>query len=61
MKHVFGDDKWGKSTLALFQAALQPKTYKNYGSALTGFIEFCGETGIDPLEDNPEEIARYIA
>ncbi len=44
MKHIFGEDKWGKSALALFQANLQPKTYKNYGYALTGFIEFCGET-----------------
>jgi hypothetical protein len=35
-------------------------TYKNYGSAPTGFIEFCGETGVDPLEVTPVEIARYI-
>ena len=57
IKNVFGVDKWGKSALALFQAALQPRTYKNFGSALTGFIEFCGETGVDYLEVTPVEIA----
>ena len=51
----------GKSALAPFHATLQPRTYKNYGSALTGFIEFFGETGVDPLEVTPVEIARYIA
>jgi hypothetical protein len=44
MKRVFGNVKWGKSALALFQLALQPGTYTNYDSALTGFIEFCDET-----------------
>ena len=45
----------------MFWVALQPKTYKNYGSALTGVIEFCRETSVDPLEVTPVEIARYIA
>ncbi len=62
MQLVFGDDKWAKeASMALYQAALQPSTYKNYGSALTGFLNFCEETMVDPLEGTPLEIARYIA
>jgi hypothetical protein len=45
----------------MFKSALQPGTYKNYGSALTGFIEFYDETRVNPREDTPVEIARYIA
>jgi hypothetical protein len=37
MRDVFGRDALGKTTAALFQAALQPRTYENYGSNLRSF------------------------
>jgi hypothetical protein len=31
LQSVFGNDTLGEKALALFQSALQPKTYQNYG------------------------------
>ena len=60
MKHVFGDDELGNATMALFQSSLQPETYKNYGSALNGFREFCDDLSLNPFDATPTDIARYI-
>lgn len=61
MASVFGTDELAKTTLALFQAALTTRSYDTYGSCLRGFLLFCDEQGIDPLEVTPPEICRYVA
>ena len=38
MQQVFGEDKLGQLATALFQCALQPRTYENYGSNLRSFF-----------------------
>ena len=53
MTSVFGTDELAKTTLALFQAALTARSYDTYGSCLRGFLLFCDEQGIDPLEVTP--------
>ena len=40
---VFGTDDLGTKASALFQSALQPGAYCNYGSNTTGFCVFCDE------------------
>ncbi len=61
MRDVFGRDALGKTAAALFQAALQPRTYENYGSNLRSFLQYYGEGLIDPLGATPVDIARYLA
>ena len=61
MRGVFGDDELGTTTLALFQSALRPETYQNYGSALKGFFRYCEECGLTPVEATPVDVARYIS
>jgi hypothetical protein len=58
---VFGDDALGAKALALFQSALQPKTYINYGSNMTSFFTYCEENAIPYLDVTTIDIARYIA
>jgi hypothetical protein len=41
LENVFGNDELGEKALALFQASLQPTTYRNYGSNMTSFFKFC--------------------
>ncbi len=48
LKQAFGEDDLGGQELALFQSTLQPGTLKNYGSNLTGFLEFYELYPIDP-------------
>ncbi len=61
LQGVFGDDELGAKALALFQAALRPGTYKNYGSNMTSFFRFCEENAIAPLDVTNIDIARYLA
>ena len=61
MGKVFGTDQLGRDATALFQSALQEDTYENYGSNLRSFISFCEVFQINPLEDTPVNIARYLA
>jgi hypothetical protein len=61
LQSVFGDDALGAKALALFQSALQPKTYINYGSNMTSFFTYCEENAIPYLEVTTIDIARYIA
>jgi hypothetical protein len=58
---VFGNGTLGEKALALFQSALQPKTYQNYGSNMTSFFTFCEENAIPYLDVTNIDIARYIA
>jgi len=59
--NVFGDDELGERALALFQSSLQPTTYRNYGSNMTPFFNFCDASAISPLEVTNIEVARYVA
>jgi hypothetical protein len=61
LQTVFGKDDLGARALALYQSSLQPGTYRNYGSNLTGFLRFCDESSIAPLDITNAEIARYLA
>jgi hypothetical protein len=61
LQSVFGNDTLGEKALALFQSALQPKTYQNYGSNMTSFFTFCEENAIPYLDVTNIDIARYIA
>ncbi len=61
MREVFGEDKLGQLATALFQSALQPRTYENYGSNLRSFLKFCEETILDPLGATLVDVARYVA
>ncbi len=47
---MFGDDALRAKALALFQSALKPKTYINYGSNMTSFFTYCEESAIPYLE-----------
>jgi hypothetical protein len=58
---VFGTDDLGARALALNHSSLQPGTYRNYGSNVTGFLKFCEESFIAPLDITNTEIARYLA
>ncbi len=58
---MFDNDALGQKTLALFQSALQPKTYQNYGSNMTSFFTFCEKSAITYLDVTNIDIARYIA
>ena len=60
MASVFGTDPLGASTLSLFKSTLQPGSYDNYGSNLRGFLEFCQEYQLPPLNATPVTVARYI-
>ena len=57
---MFGTDDLGATPLAFYQSSLQPGTYRNYGSNLTGFLKFCEESAIVPLDITNAEIARYL-
>jgi hypothetical protein len=57
---VFGNDALGEKALALFQSALQPKTYQNDGSNMASFFTFCEENAIPYLDVTNIDIARYI-
>ena len=61
LQGVFGNDALGEKALALFQSALQPKTYQNYGSNMTSFFTSCEENAIPYLDVTNIDIARYIA
>jgi len=61
LQSVFGTDNLGARALALYQTSLQQGTYRNYGSTLTGFLRFCEESSITPLDITNAEIARYLA
>lgn len=61
MAEVFGTDELAKTTLALFQASLTTRSYENYGACLRGFLLFCDEQAINPIEVTPPQIARYVA
>ena len=60
MASVFGDDELARATLALYQSSLSARSYENYGSCLKGYLLYCDEQGLDPLEATPPEIARYV-
>ena len=60
MASVFGDDELARTTLALYQSSLSARSYENYGSCLKGYLLYCDEQGLDPLEATPPEIARYV-
>ena len=53
MASVFETDELAKTTLAMFRAALTARSHDTYGSCLRGFLLFCDEQGIDPLEVTP--------
>ena len=63
LQSVFDTDDLGARAFALYQSSLQPRTYRNYGSNLTGFLRFCEE--ILRRNSAPDitnaEIARYLA
>ncbi len=61
LRSVFGVDALGAKALSLFQSALQPKTYANYGSNMTSFFTYCEENAIPYLDVTTIDIARYIA
>ena len=58
---VLGNDALGEKSLALFQSALHPKTYQNYGSNMTSFFTLCEENATFYLDITNIDIARYIA
>jgi hypothetical protein len=58
---LLGDDDLGRTALSLCQASLQPRSYDTYASALAGFMQFCVEQDLAPLEATPVHIARYVA
>ncbi len=58
---LLGDDDLGRTALSLCQASLQPRSYDTYASALSGFMQFCVEQDLAPLEATPVHIARYVA
>ena len=61
LQSVFGTDDLGARALALNHSSLQPGTYRNYGSHLTGFLRFLEEISVTPLDVTNAEIARYMA
>jgi hypothetical protein len=58
---VFGTIDLGARALALYKFSLQLGTYRNYGSNITGFLIFCEESSIIPLDITNAEIARFVA
>lgn len=58
---LLGHDDLGRTALALCQASLQPRSYGSYASALKGFLEFCDEESLLPLDVTPVHVARYLA
>ena len=58
---LLGHDDLGRTALALCQASLQPRSYGTYASALKGFLDFCDEESLLPLDVTPVHVARYLA
>ena len=60
-RQLLGADELGRLAADLAATALHPSTYRNYGTALRPYLQYCATYSVHPLHVTPLDAARYVA
>ena len=58
---VLGRDELGATAARLATTALNPSTYRTYGTGIQSFFQYCLEDGVHPLAISQVHAARFVA